>query len=181
MKTTKNKGFTLLELLAVVFIIIILVSMIFSSARYMQRKALEGKCQAQFAALQLAIEAYKSNNGYYPPTNLASPYAAGTGADKEWAGSRQGIHLLGRFLDADGFGGGYLQGWDYNHGPDGAEHYVDSAGGTVQAGWINGSNPLANPAGNEYQYVCPGTHNLGGYDLWVIGVDNSVVYRNWTQ
>jgi general secretion pathway protein G len=27
------------------------------------------------------------------------------------------------------------------------------------------------PWNNEYQYVCPGTHNVDGYDLWSFGPD----------
>jgi len=62
----REKGFTLLELLTVVAIIIVLAGLILSGMGYAQQKAASERARAEIAALSLALESYKIDNGDYP-------------------------------------------------------------------------------------------------------------------
>lgn len=60
-------AFTLVELLVVLGIICILASLMVAAYSYMGRMALEAKTRAEVKALEAALEAYKRDNGGYPP------------------------------------------------------------------------------------------------------------------
>lgn len=59
-------GFTLVELMAVVVIICFLVGTISAIGKYVNRQMGIARAKAQMAALQMALEAYKADVGYYP-------------------------------------------------------------------------------------------------------------------
>jgi len=70
----KKLGFTLIELLVVVSIIGVLSSLIyinFSEARDSSRNRV---WQTELKEVQLALELYKSQNGVYPPAQIADPF-----------------------------------------------------------------------------------------------------------
>lgn len=67
-------GFTLIELLIVVAIIAILAGLSFSTLGYVNRKGADSRARSEVAALSAAIEAYKLDTGFYPPST-ANPYA----------------------------------------------------------------------------------------------------------
>jgi len=60
------RGFTLIELLVVISIIAILASMTMGLVGYANRKAATDRARAEIAALSVAIESYKIDNGDYP-------------------------------------------------------------------------------------------------------------------
>ncbi|MCG3149178.1 MAG: hypothetical protein PCFJNLEI_02638 [Verrucomicrobiae bacterium] len=62
------RAFTLIELMAVVLIILVLVAIVFRVTGYVQRKAAIATTKAQMAAIEAALESYKSDFGYYPQT-----------------------------------------------------------------------------------------------------------------
>ena len=64
-----NIGFTLIEILAVILILMLLVGIILSTAGHVQKKMGIAATKAQIAAIGMALEAYKSDWGYYPKTN----------------------------------------------------------------------------------------------------------------
>ncbi len=66
LKKCEKEGFTLLELLTVVAIIIVLAGLILSGMGYAQQKSASERARAEIAALSLAIEAYKIDFGDYP-------------------------------------------------------------------------------------------------------------------
>ncbi len=66
LKHCEKEGFTLLELLTVVAIIIVLAGLILSGMGYAQQKSASERARAEIAAMSLAIEAYKIDNGDYP-------------------------------------------------------------------------------------------------------------------
>lgn len=66
-----RRGFTLVELLAVVLVLLILTAIGFGVAGYVQKKMAIATTTSQIAAIEAALESYKSDWGYYPPT---SPY-----------------------------------------------------------------------------------------------------------
>jgi type II secretory pathway pseudopilin PulG len=62
----KANGFTILELLIVITIIIILAALILGTMGYVQKKAARSRTEAEIAAMSAACESYKADNGTYP-------------------------------------------------------------------------------------------------------------------
>ncbi len=61
-----RSGFTLVELLTVVVIIIALAALTVQVAGYANRRSAVSRAQAEIAALEAALESYKADNGAYP-------------------------------------------------------------------------------------------------------------------
>ncbi|HEY5814605.1 MAG TPA: type II secretion system protein GspG [Terrimicrobiaceae bacterium] len=59
-------GFTLLELLVVIAIIAILAGLLLSTAGYIQKKGASSRAETEIAALTVALENFKADNGDYP-------------------------------------------------------------------------------------------------------------------
>jgi type II secretory pathway pseudopilin PulG len=59
-------GFTIMELLIVITIIIILAALILGTVGYVQKKAARSRAEAEIAAMSAACESYKADNGTYP-------------------------------------------------------------------------------------------------------------------
>ncbi len=62
----RRTGFTILELLIVITIIIILAALIIGTVGYVQKKAARSRAEAEIAAMSAACESYKADNGTYP-------------------------------------------------------------------------------------------------------------------
>jgi len=73
----RSQGFTLLELLAVVILLVILVGMTIPIAVYVNRKVAITQTQADIKTLELAIERYKVDNGAYPTSSMMRAYFGG--------------------------------------------------------------------------------------------------------
>jgi prepilin-type N-terminal cleavage/methylation domain-containing protein len=70
----RAEGFTLIELMVVIAIIGLLASIITVSVTSSRAKGRDGKRVADIRTLQLAIESYYNDNGYYPVTlGLVAP------------------------------------------------------------------------------------------------------------
>ena len=74
MKQTLNhririEAFTLIELMIVISIIAILAAMLFPAGAMIKRKAQFRKARTELIQLEIAIGAYKTRNGYFPPDN----------------------------------------------------------------------------------------------------------------
>ncbi len=61
-----NKGFTIVELLIVIVVIGILALLVITTYSGIQAKARNAKRQSDIASLQTQLEAFYSQNGYYP-------------------------------------------------------------------------------------------------------------------
>ena len=61
-------GFTMVELLTTLVIIVILAGLIVAAGKYALTKAGTSRAQAEIAAMENALERYKSDNGVYPPS-----------------------------------------------------------------------------------------------------------------
>jgi len=61
-----NKGFTIVELLIVIVVIGILALLVITTYSGIQAKARNAKRQTDVASLQTQLEAFFSQNGYYP-------------------------------------------------------------------------------------------------------------------
>ncbi len=74
-------AFTLIELLVVITIIAILTGLVLGVAGPLNRKAGTSRAKAEIAAMDLALERYKTDNGDYPSRQLATPSATGYTSD----------------------------------------------------------------------------------------------------
>jgi prepilin-type N-terminal cleavage/methylation domain-containing protein len=59
-------GFTIIELLVVLTIILILAGLILATSGYVQNKGKRSRAETEIAALSAALENYKADNGTYP-------------------------------------------------------------------------------------------------------------------
>jgi general secretion pathway protein G len=64
--TPRRGGFTLIEMMVVIAIILVLAGIIVGAAKYAQTKAARSRAQGEIAAMEMALEHYKSDNGVYP-------------------------------------------------------------------------------------------------------------------
>jgi type II secretory pathway pseudopilin PulG len=68
-----TSGFTILELLIVIAIIITLAGLVLATVGYVQKKGARSRAEAEIAAISAALESYKADNGIYPRGNAADP------------------------------------------------------------------------------------------------------------
>jgi general secretion pathway protein G len=69
-------GFTLIELIVVIAVIIILAGLVLSTVGYVQKKSARARAETEIAAVSAALENYKADNGIYPTnsdTNALHP------------------------------------------------------------------------------------------------------------
>ena len=82
MTTRAKGGFTIIELLIVMAIIIVLAGLIIGTSGYVQKKGARSRAEAEIAAMSAALENYKADNGIYPRSaetdrlNARTPTAA---------------------------------------------------------------------------------------------------------
>lgn len=186
----KKNAFSLIELLVSTALICVLSGIVLGTAQYMNKKAIDARCQAQFASVGLAIESYKSDHGFYPGIYKAAGSPASSNANDmiNWYNDKlkaNGSSSLARslVLRQNDFGKTYLpRGYDISLSSQN-KYVVNPDGGIVQnskAGTMSGAERLVNPAGKIYNYNYPGVNNKGGYDLSA-GGELGKTYYNWKQ
>lgn len=72
--TRGRRGFSLIEMIAVMTIIAILAALTFPVIGGIRKRATINKAQAELEQVATAIEAYKVRHGFYPPFNTNSTY-----------------------------------------------------------------------------------------------------------
>jgi len=77
----RSFGFTLVELLTVVAIIIVLMGLTLGVSGYVRNKGAESRAQAEIAALEGALERYRIDFGGYPYTTRSGGYDTKTNPD----------------------------------------------------------------------------------------------------
>lgn len=83
-----NKGFTIVELLIVIVVIGILALLVITTYSGIQAKARNSKRQTDIQAIQTQLEAFFSQNGYYPSLgDLNTGTDANTDANSTWVAS----------------------------------------------------------------------------------------------
>jgi general secretion pathway protein G len=61
-----QRAFTIVELLIVIAIILVLAGLILATSGYVQIKGKRSRAEAEIAAISVALENYKADNGIYP-------------------------------------------------------------------------------------------------------------------
>jgi prepilin-type N-terminal cleavage/methylation domain-containing protein len=158
-----KRGFTIIELLVVISIIIILAGLILSTVDYVQKKSARARAEAEIAAMSAALENYKADNGIYPQHD----------------GSNGG-HALYQGLSGDGN--------DTIGGSTASTGVTASSGKSYMALKNNLQKPnppdasthVVDPFGNDYGYKSPGTNNTT-FDLWSTAnsTDPNQWIKNW--
>ena len=104
----KPKGFTLMELLVAMAIIVILAGMAVSGAQMARKRGVLTKAKAAIAAIEAAIDMYELDTGEYPAAGNQNLVTALTDMDNtspEWNGPYM------RFKEEDFLDGEYLDPW----------------------------------------------------------------------
>ncbi|OHB61175.1 MAG: hypothetical protein A2167_04930 [Planctomycetes bacterium RBG_13_46_10] len=103
---SRGTGFTLVELLTVLFIIGALVGILIPALNTVRRIAKEAKQKAQLTTIEMALEAFKNDYGDYPPSDWWAPPPASTGP-QDYCGAQKlsealvGWDLRGFHPDSD--------------------------------------------------------------------------------
>lgn len=111
---SSQKGFTLLEVLAVISVMVILASFALPSLRISRRRGFETKTKAQLVAVSLALKMYQADMGEFPSLLNAQRLMYGFEEDNttplgaRWQGPyielklKNGVSKAGKILDGWG-------------------------------------------------------------------------------
>ncbi|MHC4570421.1 MAG: type II secretion system protein, partial [Planctomycetota bacterium] len=77
----KKSGFTMIEMLIVLGILLLLVGLLVPALTAVRNIAKETKQKAQFSTIELALAGFKNDHGDYPPSDWALPSPSNPGAD----------------------------------------------------------------------------------------------------
>jgi prepilin-type N-terminal cleavage/methylation domain-containing protein len=61
-----GRGFTIVEVLVVMSIILVLAGLVLATSSYVHNKGARSRAEAEIAAMSAALESYKADNGVYP-------------------------------------------------------------------------------------------------------------------
>ena len=91
-----NSGFSLIELLVVIGVIVLLAALTFPIIGAVRRAQTMSRTRAELAHIETAIEAYKTKLGYYPPDNPLTP--------ADWTKNQLFFELSGTTVTLDSSG-----------------------------------------------------------------------------
>jgi general secretion pathway protein G len=144
-RSLDEDGFTLIELLTVISIIGILAAIIVGTFGYAHKKAFISRTKAEIAAMENGLEAFKIDNGYYPqrPNSVVNDIYSSTNI--------------------------------YNALAGGPKVYMNFPPRNLKVVIVSGvpCTNIVDAAGVYYRYLCPGTNNPVGFDLWSFGPDGT--------
>ena len=161
-----RRGFTLIEMLATITIIVILAGLVVAGMDFVKIKQQRATAELQIKLLANACEEFKMDNGFYPGRSDDSP-SDGRNMSNElfsdlyWDSNRDGKGPL-----ADGTQRIYLAELDPDHN---------------KQGWIDGKGQAArilDPWRNEYRYRKGSTAQSPDFDLWSPGKDGKTYPDN---
>jgi type II secretory pathway pseudopilin PulG len=174
-------GFTLVELLVVITIIIILAGLVLATVGYVQKKGARSRTEAEIAAISAACESYKADNGIYP-TNADTDGLNPTDTNPQ--DYQPACRYLYRQLSGDS---------DDDPTTTSTSDTRNYMGGSLKPSMLSPSPPgpntyIRDPFGNSYGYSTAKASNPTGtignnptFDLWstVNSTDPTQWIKNW--
>jgi general secretion pathway protein G len=132
MKEVNNKGFTLIEIMVVIVILGLLAGLVLPKFLGQEDKAKIGVAKTQIRSLEVALDAYKLDNGFYPETDqgleaLIRQPEVGRIPDK-W---REGGYLKPARIPKDPWNGDYVY---FSPGSENREYEIISYGADKEPG-----------------------------------------------
>jgi prepilin-type N-terminal cleavage/methylation domain-containing protein len=94
---TRDRAFTVVELLIVMAIILVLAGLILATSGYVQKKGSRSRAEAEIAAISAALENYKADNGIYPSdadTNALKANTMGNPTQSEYQKASLALYKL---------------------------------------------------------------------------------------
>jgi prepilin-type N-terminal cleavage/methylation domain-containing protein len=178
-----QRAFTIIELLVAITIILVLAGLILATSGYVQTKAKRSRAEAEIAAISVALENYRADNGTYPTdtTNgTTNTLDARTMFDPAAAPYAAASVFLYKELSGDPAG---------NRVPTGKSYFSFKPNMLLPKDQAQAVIAIADPFGLSYGYSTANqTNPAKGYnptfDLWstaggVTGADQSKWIRNW--
>ncbi|KAB2637872.1 MAG: prepilin-type N-terminal cleavage/methylation domain-containing protein [Verrucomicrobia bacterium] len=155
----RPSGFTLIEMLASITIIVILAGLMVAGMDYVQEKQKRSTAEMQIKLLATACEEFKLDWGFYPGRANNSPtdgrnMSNELFSDLYWDSNRDGVGPLNDSAQRI-----YLSELDPEHS---------------RQGWIDGKGQAAkilDPWRNEYRYRKGSGAQSPDFDLWSVGKD----------
>lgn len=172
-------GFTIVELLVVMAIIVVLAGLILGTSGYVHNKAARSRAEAEIAAISAALENYKADNGVYPSIAASTDTLDAKAVTPDFTKYQAASLVLYQALSGDTLGNGQATNKSY------MALKANQLGGT-------GTNTyVQDPFGNSYGYSTAGQAANGGtqtvgynptYDLWsTSGSSNSAGQTGWIK
>ncbi|MCU0794599.1 MAG: type II secretion system GspH family protein [Akkermansiaceae bacterium] len=162
----RRRGFTLIELMVSISIIVLLSGLVIGGYSYVQARQAKEKAKVQIGMLQLALEEYKADHGVYPPGFRAAGTTGTTALYNAlfngWVYNAAGTRVSGVTARV------YLPALDPNNDPQG---WIDQTSGIK----------ILDPWGVEYRYrvndnsrTPPRVFSANpDFDLWSCGPDGT--------
>jgi len=152
----QRKFFTLLELLSVIGIIAIVAGIILGGMNYAGRRADQAKTISLMTQLEMALDAFKQDRGYYPPATGEVRFFVDSATSK----LNIMIGSTAYEFENSNTGRAYME-----------VGQVPTCTTAVAA--TDPNTPYKDAWGNAFQYRCPCTNNTSSYDLWSGGPTTS--------
>lgn len=157
-----RNGFTLIEMMVTMVIIIVLAGLVLGSMGFVQDRQNRELAKTQIALLSNAIEDYKLDNGAYPGMQDDTPADGLVTQDLYQALFLDGLQNQSTIYLKQLDPRGNKQGWvTWNGGDSDNDSAVLSAGNLV----------ITDPWGNPYRYRKGANAQNPDFDLWSSGKD----------
>lgn len=164
------KRFTLVELLTVMVVAAILAAIALAAAKVVSQKSKRAAVKSTLEQIQLALEQYEEDWGYYPQTGgegktITRSFVYGT---QNAAGLQQPRKSPGSYGEA--WGHYYLNPQDLKYKSIRSRLWIET--GTSFPQKIHRTTTFCVDKWDKpYWYQCPGEMNKKSYDLWSTGAD----------
>lgn len=154
-RTHQQRGFTLIEILVVMTIILLLAGLTIGGLQYVKTKRDNNRAEIQINLLSRAIEEYNLDNGDYP----GDEDAGGTSGEDQSNMLFQALYYDGFMAEDDGSASIYLSELDPEND---SQKWLDGTGA---------STIIVDPWKQEYLYRRGSAAMNPDYDLWSKGED----------
>ncbi|MDD5072776.1 MAG: type II secretion system protein GspG [Candidatus Omnitrophica bacterium] len=145
----RKGGFTIIELIVVMTIILILAGLITGAAQKAKQQAMVAKARSMIAGLETSLGMFQADTGIYPATgNLYSNLTSSAGLTTAQAANWAGPYMNFQTNEVNTVAGTILDPWNnaYHYANTGAaahgfDHYIDI--------WSNGPNKVDNSGAGD--------------------------------